>query len=287
LQRWPAAPLRVLETGAGTGELAAAALERLPAASHPSLRWSILEISPTLADAQRLRLSAWSDQVDVTVQDVEAADLGDQDVDVLVSNEMAGDLRSDWLNRDDLESASPIARDLIERFGIDLSDAPESFWLNSGAIALIERAAKALAPGGMLWLSEFGHRDAWPVESTQLDHAEVSLHFGVLARIAAQLGLDVEIVDVADVIELDEHVEALATTATFFRNLRALAADRGIHIDKRAWTRDALADAFGDRLPMQRVGNLRFQPIGERVMGLRPREFLALLATKPAGREPA
>lgn len=283
LGRWPAGATRILETGAGTGELAAAALARLPAADHPDLRWSILEISPTLAEAQRQRLREEAGRVEVTLQDVESADLGIDPIDVLISNEMAGDLRSDWLDRDQLDRASPIARSLIERHELDLTDAPESFWLNTGAIALVERAAAALAPGGMLWLSEFGHRDAWPVESTQLDHAEVSLHFGVLARVARQLGLDCEIVDVADVIELDEEMDALATTATFFRNLRTLAASRGVTLDKRAWTRDTLAQALGDQLPMHRLGNLRFQPIGERVMGLRPREFLALLATKPAG----
>lgn len=281
--RWPRGATRIVETGAGTGELAAAALARLPVATHPNVRWTILEISPALAAAQRARLTEQGDRVEVRVCDVEEVDLGEGTIDVLVSNEMAGDLRSDWLDRDDLTKASATARALLERHGIDLGDAPKSFWLNSGAIALVERAARALAPGGMLWLSEFGHRDAWPVESTQLDHAEVSLHFGVLAKVARQLGLSCEIVDVVDLIGLDESVDALSTTSTFFRNLRALAAARGVTIDKRAWTRDALTDALGDALPLHRVGNLRFQPIGERVMGLRPREFLALLATRPAG----
>ncbi len=288
---WPAEARAVLEVGAGTGQLAAAVL-RAEGAGAPSPSWTIFEISPTLAAAQRALLEPVAAdtgaQVTVHEADIETAAVAPDSVDVFIANEMAGDLRADRIEVSDAKEGevparcgNPQAAALVARYDLDLNGAPDGSWLNTGAIGLVERAAAALRPGGLLWLSEFGHRDAWPVESTHLDHPEVSIHFGQLQKVAERCGLQAEVVDVADVIGLQDGHEALQTTATFFRNLRALLAAHGVIVDKRAWTRPALEEALGAALPMGRLRNLRFGPIGDRVMGLRPREFLALVARRP------
>ncbi len=290
-QLWPGVPRAVLEVGAGSGQLAAALLQAHGDAVQAE-SWTIVEISPALVAAQRALLgpiaTALGVQLAVHEADVESADWAPGSVDVVIANEMAGDLRADRLEVSDgpdgaapARCGSPQAAAAIARYELDLSGAPDGSWLNTGAIGLVERAAAALRPGGLLWLSEFGHRDAWPVESTHLDHPEVSIHFGQLQRVAERCGLQAQIVDVADVIGLQEGHEALRTTATFFRNLRALLAAHGVVIDKRAWLRPALEDVLGPALPIGRLRNLHFGPIGERVMGLQPREFLALVARKP------
>lgn len=266
--------LEIVEIGGGTGRLAEAILDAL---GDRAVRYRIVELSPALRRAQTERLQRFGNRAKVLRGDAESLPTSIRDVDLLIANEMIGDLRAAWLDHD-----TGRAHELVQRYEVDLSEAPDQFWLNEGAMRLVAQLSERLRPGGCYWLSEFGHRSAWPVESTQLDHAEVSIHFGALARVASKTGLTAEIRDVADVIELDERPMALSTTATFFRNLRALAASRGVLLDKRAWTRDALEQTLGNALPAERIGNLRFAPIGERVMGLRPREFLALVGRRPA-----
>lgn len=266
--------LEIVEIGGGTGRLAEAALDALEGVD---LRWRIVELSPALRRAQAERLQRFGKRAKVLSGDAESLPVGIREVDLLIANEMIGDLRATWLRHEDAGT-----HPLVQAHAIELHEAPDEFWLNDGAIRLVEQLSERLAPGGCFWLSEFGHRSAWPVESTQLDHAEVSIHFGILAHVAERVGLEVEVRDVVDVIGLDERPLALSTTQTFFRNLRALAASRGVVLDKRAWTRDALEQALGTALPMDRIGNLRFVPMGERVMGLRPREFLALVGRRPA-----
>ena len=114
--------------------------------------------------------------------------------DLILSNEMAGDLPARQLSRTDiglaaeggtvdrakLRAVSANAADL----GVALDDAPEPFYLQTGAIDMVARIARWLAPGGAAVVTEFGDVAAWPRLSTQLDHPELSTHFGHLVQAA-------------------------------------------------------------------------------------------------------
>ena len=85
-----------------------------------------------------------------------------------------------------------------------------------------------------------------------------------------------------DLVELDRTQEALATTRSHFRALRALAADAGLDLAKIGYTRELLAHTVADKLDLATIGDLRFDRIEDRLMGLVPHEFKALLVRKPS-----
>ena len=239
----PARGARVIEVGGGLGWLAVALRERLAPSSY-----LIVDRSPALARAQRTRglLSV--------VGDARRLPVGDGAVDLLVSNEMAGDLPG--------EEAGDLAGD--------------------GALRLIDECARVLAPGGVAWVSEFGHPSAPPVVSDHLDHDERSIRFNDLRRRASALGLEASVVPVPAVIGLDPDPLALATTRASFAALRRLFASRGVALAKRAWLLDEIeAVARQAGLDPGALHGLVASPIGERTMGLKPREFWALIARRP------
>lgn len=230
----PERSARVVEVGGGLGFLGAALRERLSPASY-----LVVDRSPALAAAQRRRglLSV--------VGDARALPVADGGCDLVVSNEMAGDL-------------------------------PEG-----GALPLVDECARVLAPGGVAWVSEFGHPTLPPVISDHLDHDERSIRFQDLRRRAAARGLDARLVPVPSAVRLDPEPLALVTTRASFAALRRILHERGVAFAKRAWLADELEGLLGSAgFDPAALSGLPVGPIGDRTMGLVPREFWALLAKR-------
>lgn len=283
--------IRVLEIGAGLGYVARDVIERLAAAGR-EVHYTIIELSPTLAAAQRERLAdrAASGAATWLVGDVLQLDPGGS-FDLILSNEMAGDLPARQLSRSEvglaidggtadrakLAAISQSAADL----GVVIDDAPEPFYLQTGAIDMIARIARWLAPGGSAVVTEFGDVAAWPRLSTQLDHPELSTHFGHLMQAARGAGLTANLAFVIDLLDFDRTLQGLATTRSQFRALRALAADAGIDLPKIGYTPELLSHIVGNKLDLASVGELRWDKLEDRLMGLVPHEFKALLIKRP------
>jgi len=164
--------------------------------------------------------------------------------------------------------------------GVVLDDAPEPFYLQTGAIEMIARIARWLAPGGTAIVTEFGDTNKWPALSTHLDHPELSTHFGHLLQAARGAGLDASVEFVIDLLDVDRTQKGLATTRSHFRALRALVADGGVELAKIGYTPELLAHAIGDALDLATIGELRWDRIEDRLMGLVPHEFKALIAKR-------
>jgi protein-L-isoaspartate O-methyltransferase len=283
----PDGAVRVLEIGAGLGYVARDVIARLREAGR-DVRYTIVELAPALAAAQRERL-AGTPGVSWVVGDVLGVAL-DGPFDLILGNEMAGDLPARQLDRadlgltpdggtadrDKLRAISPAAADL----GVVIDDAPESFYLQTGAIEMVARIAAWLAPGGTAVITEFGDVNAYPRLSTQLDHPELSTHFGILQQAARGAGLTASVEFVIDLLGFDRTLQGLATTRSHFRALRALAESAGIDLAKIGYTPELLRDAFGDKLDVTQVGELRWEKIEDRLMGLVPHEFKALICTR-------
>lgn len=230
---------RVVEVGGGLGWLGRA----LAAALAPR-SYLIVDRSPALSRAQQTRgLSS-------VVGDARALPIADGAVDLLIANEMAGDLGTDGGK-------------------------------NVGALALVDECARVLAPNGLCYVSEFGGPSAPPVKSDHLDHDEYSIRFDDLVERARARGLVAELLRVVDLIALDCGAPALVTTRSSYAALRALFRAHGGDLEKRAWLSDELfAAARAVGLDLSTVHGVKTAPIGERTMGLYPREFWALIARK-------
>lgn len=283
----PEGHVRVLEIGAGLGYVAQHAIERLRERGR-TVEYTIVELAPTLARAQRERLG---DSATWIEGDVLAVTLPERAFDLVLCNEMVGDLPAVQLSRPDvgLDAAGTgtADRDKVRAISpladaVNLDDAPEPFYLQTGAFELVARVARALAPGGTAVITEFGDANAWPRLSTQLDHPELSTHFGHLQQVARAEGLEASVEFVIDLLELDRTQQALATTRSHFRALRALAASVDLELPKVGYTRELLAHTVAEKLDLDAIGELRFDRIEDRLMGLVPHEFKALVAKKPS-----
>lgn len=298
------ASLSILEIGAGLGHLAEGVLSRLRE-RHPALfaavRYTILDLSPALraAQARRLTEAALLDKVTWLGANAEHIELPEASFDLVLSNEVIGDLTNVKLSRELLglddehspaESYAAWSAETAERLGatgrvlrayaIDLSDSPAEFFFNVGSVDLLERIARALRPGGGAFLSEYGERSRYPIAGTHLDHLEFSIHFAPLLQVAERLGLEAALHSVQELIGLDRSALTLATTRTYFSSLRAMLAAAGRELDKIAYTREMFVELIRGALDLQHIGDVRFHPVDERCMGLAPHEFKALIVRK-------
>jgi hypothetical protein len=137
-----------------------------------------------------------------------------------------------------------------------------------------------LAPGGVLYLSEFGDPKADPVRSDHLDHDEWSIRFADLQAEATRLGLGARVLPVSEVINLDVNPLALSTTRASYAALKVLFAEHGIDLTKRAWLRTELEALCAGKLDLTQVQGLQWAPLSERTLGLATKQFWCLVATK-------
>ena len=120
-----------------------------------------------------------------------------------------------------------------------------------------------------------------PRLSSHLDHPELSTHFGQLLQVAKGSGLEGSIEFVIDLLDFERDEKGLITTRSQFRALRALCNDAGVDLIKIGYTPALLDHAVAGKLDLTAVGDLRWDRIEDRLMGLVPHEFKALLVHKP------
>ncbi len=249
---------RIAEVGCGTGELAAAFWST---AQRPGLSYWRADLSPEL-----LRTQAGNAPNTLGVlANALAMPFADQSIDLILNNEVIADLSAGPIDTPGV--ATRIERYELERFG-------SGALYNLGAWQFVEECARVLRPGGAAYLSEFGSLDDPPEEAVQLDHPEVSIHFGQLAQVATALGLRAQVVPLADLLGANLHSHHLARHS--YMGLRALCRSRDVHLPARAWTTESVAQ----HLP-EPVEGLVSVPVSEPGPGPLITRFFALLLIKP------
>lgn len=287
--------VRVLEIGAGLGYVAHDSIQRMRERGL-DVACEIVELSPALARAQAKRLEGLS--VSMRHGDVLELGLPEAAYDLILANEMIGDLPAVELTRAQaglneapgskerqarLAELGDVGR-LITELKLELDDAPDPFYLNLGALKLLGRLWSALAPGGTCIITEFGEQSTYPRLSSHLDHPELSIHFGHLMRAAESLGFVVQYEFVIDLLDFERTLEGMATTRSYFRALGMLLGEHGIELAKIGYTRDMFDALLAGKIARDRMGELYFDRIEDRLMGLTPHEFKALILKKrPAG----
>jgi len=284
--------IRVLEIGGGLGYVARDVIGRLRERGL-DVAYTIVELSPELSAAQRRAL----DGLPVTWQagSVLELELPAGEHDLIIANEMIGDLPAQQLSRPDVglsidgggevdpAKLAALGRtgELVRELHVHLDDAPEPFYLQTGALEMMIRLARWLAPGGTAIVTEFGGPMQWPRLSTQLDHPELSTHFGHMLTAARALGLDGSIDFVIDLVDLVRTDQGLATTRSHFRALAAMLAAEGVAIEKIGYTPALFDAALAGKVALDEIGELRWDRIEDRLMGLVPHEFKALIVKRP------
>lgn len=242
----------VVELGCGTGELAAG----WGAPARGTYRR--FDLSPELLRVQALA-APWSTgtEADLTHLPVEP-----HSIPLIVCNEVLADLAAV-----PVEHADEATERLREQLGIE--SCATGFY-NPGAWRAMVEAARVLAPGGRAVFTEFGVLHGAAEEAVQLDHPEVAIHFGHLARAAESLGLAAEVVRLDDLLGLHPQGRWLARHS--WLAVRSWASSRGVRLPARAWTPSSLAFALPDA-----VGPLDWVPLSDDGPGPLVTRFYALL----------
>ncbi|MEC7986586.1 MAG: class I SAM-dependent methyltransferase [Myxococcota bacterium] len=241
----------LIEIGAGTGELAQA--WRSQNRSHRYVR---IDASPELLAVQNRLLP----ETEGILADALALPFEDASTAVVLCNEVIADLE-----------AIPRGKALRWIEDYDLSPLPEGSLYNVGAWKLLEEIERVLISGGVAYLSEFGDIDEIPTETEQLNHPEVSIHFGQLYQVATRLGLRARLIPVTQLLEFDMRSHWLSRHS--YDALRARMNGEGRHLQARAWTRKTL------QLPWP-VDGLDWVSVSEPGPGPLPQRFWALILQK-------
>jgi SAM-dependent methyltransferase len=242
-----------LEIGPGDGELGEAFLARARATGLPGGEHVRLDRAPELLRTQRRRQPG-TREVLGTATDLPFADAS---LDLVLCNEVIADLSAVPYDPRDPEpsAAARAVAARLERYGIPPLPAqgrPPLY--NLGAWLLVEELGRTLRPGGVAWLSEFGGLDEAPQETVQLDHPEVSIHFGHLRQVAQGVGLEARVEGLADFLRVDLNATWLARHS--HEALRALLSRQGGRLAARAWTPESLELPFA-------VEGLQWVPVSE------------------------
>lgn len=257
----------VLEIGPGTGELGEAFLERAAERGLPAGELIRLDSSPELLATQRRRLPGTRELLGRAT----AIPLPAESVGLVICNEVMADLSAVPYDPEEGRPEGPAAEvaERLERYGLDRFEGRALY--NLGAWQLVEELARVLRPGGTAYLSEFGALDEVPRETTQLDHPEVSIHFGHLRAIARARGLEAQVIPLAELLGFDLRATWLARHS--YDALRAaVRASRG-SLKARAWTPETLPSPIA-------VEGLDWVPLTEAGAGPVVTRFQALLLRK-------
>jgi hypothetical protein len=289
----PEGNIKVLEIGGGLGFMAKAVIEALQAAGR-KVDYHIFDLAPALAGAQKERLAGLP--VTWHAGDIVKDPIPETGFDLVLSNEMIGDLlavRLDkskfGLDQEDHDDAifekalddAGLAGELIRKYTIPIGDAPDELYLNIGAWLMVEKLFDVMKPGATAWITEFGEMGRWPLLSTHLDHPELSIHFGHLMLVSKKVGFHADFEFVIDFLNFRRDLEGLATTRSYFRALTALCEEHGVKIEKIGYTRDMFARLLEGKLDLNKIGDIQFDRVEDRLMGLVPHEFKALILKKP------
>ncbi len=287
---------QMVEVGGGVGWFSRRFIEGLRE-SYPELEaglsYRILELAPALAASQRVVAGeATGGKVSTVEGDALAMPFDDDSLDLLISNEMIGDLpTARVLCKDgvfvgpDGSEDSPGPR-AIKDFDLKCKDAGEDFWLNTGAYDFLREIRRVVKPGGAAVLTEFGEKWAYPIPSTHLDHREFSIHFGHMVAAAEKLGFSASVVNIMRFLQFDKELHVLSTTRTSFEVLRELFRTRSTTFEKIAYTEAMFTDLCVEAgLEMRWISPLEWQPLGKRVLGLKPKEFKVLVLVPPIKRK--
>ncbi|MFT5682868.1 MAG: SAM-dependent methyltransferase [Myxococcota bacterium] len=264
----PEADGLTLEIGPGDGELGAAWLERTAAVGRPSGEFVRLDASPELLATQRTRMPGTREILGIAT----AIPLPDGAVRLVLCNEVIADLSAapyDAESPDPPEGAAAEVASRLAAYRIPPLSGRCAY--NLGAWKLVEELSRVLAVGGAAVVTEFGGIDEIPRETEQLDHPEVSIHFGHLSDVARACGFQVRCLPLDELLQVDLTQTWLSRHS--YEALRARMRSEGRHLQARAWTRQTLS------LPWS-VEGLEWVPLSDEGPGPLITRFMALLLIK-------
>lgn len=258
----------ILEIGPGDGELGEAWLSRTVQVGRPGGELVRLDASPELLATQRARMPGTREILGTAT----AIPLPDASVSLVLCNEVIADLSAVPHDAEAPDPPEGAAAEVARRLAAyRIPPLPGRCPYNLGAWQLVEELSRVLAPGGAAVVTEFGGLDEIPRETEQLDHPEVSIHFGHLVAVARARGLQARCIPLDELLRVDLTETWLSRHS--YEALRARMRSEGRHLAARAWRPESLS------LPWP-VEGLEWVPLSGEGPGPLITRFMALLLVK-------
>lgn len=246
---WP-----VVEVGGGYGTLMSALLDVVPLTDL-----TLVDVSPFFCTQQQAALAGHAEFRFVVADAVAFFQQEQRPIALVIANENLGDFPTvTGIHRDTLcrarnggGAAGPLGEvaATVNRYGLELADAPEVFHFNLGAIRFLE----SLAPvARRVFLSEHSadpvlpeeYRflplpagDGYPREIPLKGHSEYTIRFAHLARVAECLGYRVKRGTLAELVGLrsDPGLQAMARVRSTASETTELVHEFCEHVAEYQW----------------------------------------------------
>jgi len=290
-------PLRILEVGGGPGDMANAFLNKLKE-SRPELyaqtTYTLFASSELDGDWQKAKLSGHPCASFMVGDPMKLRAVLEGEFDLVLCNEFAADLDAAMVRKlspeieeededEEGEESSTNGKQkgrdtfigegdsvhVIFKYALPLEDSPSEFYLNIGAIRLLEQIDKVLSPDGQAVLIEFGEMFHYPVRTVEDGGVSFSLHFGHLAHVAKRLKLTSEFDYLMEALGMQRDTKMLATTRSQYKALRHFFAAQGGVLERRAYTQEefeGLLTQLG--LGDGELQDIAYEPLEDRALGL-------------------
>jgi methylase of polypeptide subunit release factors len=287
--------INVLEVGGGTGTFARSFTKQARAtAAQADISYNILELSPTLIQAQTETLSG-DFPVTHFQQDATEFSLPGHKFDLIIANEVIADFPTAAVRRAPAtpedsgnEPASRIrwegegAAD-VDNYELFVDDAPDSFLINSGVFRFIERAWEHLAPGGVVIVSEYGGEQRYPIQEYQLNHEEFSIHFGHVATCARKVGFSSRLVSLKKFLDVNDEVLMLNGREEHILCIDRVLQQHGLTLPYAAISQREFEEKFREVIERMGIVGITFSPLSTGFhYGPDWNDFLVLILQKPS-----
>ena len=281
-----AAELEVLEVGGGVGTFARSFIKQTASLNGRKINYHILDLSPVLMANQRKILSDLLPENRHFQQNATEFDLPGRTFDLIISNEAIADFPVASVERVGANEWQGEGAYYVDKYGLPVKDAPDSFVVNAGAFRFIERAWQHLKPGGTLIVTEYGGHQLYPVRPSHLNHDEFSIHFGHLARCAAKVGFLCRLSTLKEFLSFNDELPVLNGREDHITCLNHVLKSHAMALPYAVISKSDFEAGYGTLVDELQLTGYSFSPLRLGYhFGPSINEFLVLLMTKPRAKE--
>jgi SAM-dependent methyltransferase len=274
---------KILEVGCGTGifgrEFLREVKNRMPSI-YNSLSYTFFDASPVLSRSQKKLNEEHGKIVTFVTGDVQTHAFPEDAFDLVIANEMIADLPVEKFMKTDTNGNAQAVEALepASRFGLDLSDAPPWFVLNTGALKFLENVRHTLKPEGRAYITEYGSPYSYAKARTITDHTEFTIHFGHLLTASHSLGFKASIQSLNEFLHFAGDLKVLddQTHHALFGHLMPFLGMEGDAV--RIYTQDMFSDTYPELA--EKTRNLVFVRLDSLGGIIYPSDFYALRLIK-------
>ena len=278
--------LEVLEVGGGVGTFARSFITKAASLNGTSINYHILDLSPVLMANQRKILSELLPEERHFQQNATEFDLPGRTFDLIISNEAIADFPVAAVERVSANEWQGEGVHYVNKYGLPVKDAPDSFFVNAGAFRFIERAWQHLKPGGTLIVTEYGAYQSYPTRPAHLNHDEFSIHFGHLARCAAKVGFLCRLSTLKEFLTFADELLVLNGREDHITILNHVLKGHGLALPYAVISKSDFQTSYKTAVDELQLTGYSFSPLRQGYhYGPSINEFLVLIMTKPQAKE--